>query len=92
MATFTLSKGTAKGKTWKATGTNPLTGKPMTIQGGQAGVKTGKDNRDSQKVFDARHDATGMTPKKFINKLLWNDKKPSLNGGKVTIPNKLFKK
>ena len=39
MATFKIMRGTAKGKTWKAVGTNPLTNRQMTIQGGQAGKK-----------------------------------------------------
>lgn len=44
MAKFIIETSTAKGKTWKATGTNPLTGRSITIQGGQKGVKVGKNN------------------------------------------------
>ena len=90
MATFKLSKATQEGKTWKAEGTNPDTGKEMTIQGGQEGVEVGKKNPQSEKSFDARHDATGMTPKKHINKLLWDDK--AKIGDSVEIPDELFKK
>ena len=89
MATFKIAKATLKEKTWKAVGINPKTGKEMTIQGGQAGTKVGKDNPDSEKSFDARHDATGMTPKKYINKLRWDDK--AAIGTSVNIPDKLFK-
>ena len=49
MTKFKIAKATAKGKTWKATGTNPETGKPMTIQGGQEGVKVGKNNPQSER-------------------------------------------
>lgn len=89
MAEFKISKGSS-GHTWKAEGTNPKTGRPMTITGGQAGVKVGKKNRDSEKTFDARHEATGMTPKKYINKLRWDDK--AAFGSLVNIPDELFGK
>ena len=90
MATFKLSKATQEGKTWKAEGTNPDTNKRMTIQGGQEGVEVGEKNPQSEKSFDARHDATGMTPKKHVNKLLWDDE--AKIGGSVEIPDELFKK
>ena len=90
MAKFTISTGTAAGKTWKATGINPVTGKKMIIQGGQKGVPVGKKNPASERSFDARHDATGMTPKKYINKLRWDNR--ATMGSHVIIPNKLFKK
>ena len=48
-AIFKISAGTAKGKTWKATGVNPATGKSMIIQGGQKGTVVGKKNPDSEK-------------------------------------------
>ena len=90
MALFKITKATLKEKTWKATGVNPETGRQMTIQGGQAGTLVGKNNPDSEKSFDARHDATGMTPKKYINKLRWDDK--AAMGTSVNIPDKFFKK
>lgn len=90
MAKFKIEKATAKGKTWKAVGVNPLTGKNMTFQGGQEGTPVGSKNPDSEKTFDARHEATGMTPKKYVNKLRWDDK--AAIGSTVTIPDKLFKK
>ena len=91
MAEFKIEKATAGGKTWKATGTNPVTGRQMTITGGLAGAKVGKKkNPEGEKTFDARHDATGMTPKKYINKLRWDDK--GAFGSTVTIPDELFKK
>jgi len=88
MAEFKISKATSEGKTWKAEGTNPKTGKKMTIQGGQEGVKVGSENPVSKKTFDARHDATGMTPKKYVNKLRWDDK--AKIGSTVNIPKNLF--
>lgn len=88
MAKFKIEAATAKGKTWKATGVNPATGKKMTFQGGQAGTQVGKRNPASEKSFDARHDATGMTPKKYINKLRWDDK--AKIGSTVNIPSRLF--
>lgn len=53
---------------------NPVTGKKMKFQEGQKGVRVGKNNPVSEQSFDARHDATGMTPKKYMNKLRWDDK------------------
>jgi hypothetical protein len=88
MATFKIMKGTAKGKTWKAVGTNPVSGRQMTIQGGQGGTRVGKNNPDSERTFDARHEATGMTPKKYINKLRWDNK--AKFGSSVNIPDELF--
>ncbi len=90
MADFKVSEATQEGKTWKAVGINPETGKRMTIQGGQEGVEVGKKNPKSDKSFDARHDATGMTPKKYVNKLRWDDKAEM--GSSVEIPDELFKK
>ena len=89
MASFKIMKATAKGKTWKAVGTNPKTGRKMTIQGGQGGTLVGKNNPKSERSFDARHDATGMTPIKYVNKLRWDNK--AKIGSLVRIPDKLFK-
>lgn len=83
-------RGTAEGKTWKAVGTNPETGRQMTIQGGLKGTPVGRYNPSSERSFDARHDATPMTPKKYVNKLRWDNK--ARIGSIVDIPNKLFKK
>jgi hypothetical protein len=90
MANFKVSKATQQGKTWKVEGINPVTGKKITIQGGQEGVEVGKKNPQSEKSFDARHDATGMTPKKYVNKLRWDDK--AKMDSTVEIPDELFKK
>lgn len=90
MAHFKISEATQEGKTWKAEGINPATGKKITIQGGQEGVKVGKNNPQSEKSFDARHDATGMTPKKYVNKLRWDDK-AKMNSS-VEIPDEFFDK
>lgn len=90
MANFKISKATSEGKTWKAEGVNPATNKKMTFQGGQKGVEVGKKNPQSEKSFDARHDATAMTPKKYVNKLRWDDK--AAMGSSVNIPDNLFNK
>lgn len=89
MAKFKIESATAKGKTWKAVGTNPITGKKMTFHGGQEGTPVGSKNPQSERSFDARHDATGMTPKKYVNKLRWDDK--AKIGSTINIPGKLFK-
>lgn len=90
MASFKIMRGTAEGKTWKATGTNPVTGRQVTIQGGQKGVKVGKSNPDQETSFDARHEATGMTAKKYINKLRWDNK--AKFGSTVNVPDEMFSK
>jgi hypothetical protein len=90
MANFKISKATVEDKTWKAVGINPVTDKKMILHGGQHGVKVGKQNPQSEKSFDARHDATAMTPKKYINKLRWDDKAEF--GSSIEIPDELFTK
>lgn len=90
MARFKITRDETGKHTWKAEGTNPKTGRKMTIRGGQVGTPVGKKNPKSEKSFDARHDATGMTPKKYVNKLRW-DNKARINSF-VTIPDKLFAK
>ena len=90
MANFKITKATQDGKTRKTEGLHPSSGKKIILQGGQAGVEVGKKNPTSEKSFDARHDATGMTPKKYINKLRWDDK-AKLNTS-VEVPDNLFDK
>jgi hypothetical protein len=90
MARFKITKDDTGKHTWKAVGTNPQSGREVVIRGGQAGTPVGRDNPRSERTFDARHEATGMTPKKFINKLRWDNKAP-LNGF-VEIPDRLFKR
>lgn len=90
MARFKISRDETGKHTWKAVGTNPETGKEVVIRGGQPGTPVGRDNEKSERSFDARHDATGMTPKKYVNKLRW-DNKARLNSF-IEIPDKLFKK
>ena len=90
MAKFKITKDETGKHTWKAVGTNPETGRQMTIRGGQAGTAVGRRNPDSERTFDARHDATGMTPKKYVNRLRWDDEAP-LNS-EIEIPDRLFKK
>ncbi len=88
MAKFKIETATAKGKTWKAAGTNPSTEKQMTLQGGQEDTLVGKKNPHSEISFDARHEATKMTPKKYINKLRWDDK--AKIGSVINIPKSIF--
>lgn len=90
VAQFKISKDETGKHTWKALGTNPQTGRQVTIKGGQAGTAVGKNNPKSEKTFDARHEATGMTPKQYINKLRW-DNKAKMNST-ISIPDELFKK
>ncbi|TCZ72962.1 hypothetical protein [Flaviaesturariibacter aridisoli] len=90
MARFKLSRDDSGKHTWMARGTNPETGRAVTIRGGQPGTPVGRANPQSEQTFDARHDATGMTPKKWINKLRWDNKAP-LNRF-VEIPDRLFRK
>lgn len=90
MARFKISKDESGKHTWKAEGINPKTGKEMVIRGGQAGTAVGTKNPDSEKTFDARHEATGMTPKKYINRLRWDNK--AKFGASVNIPDELFGK
>lgn len=91
MPKFKIMKPAAKGKSWKAVGKNPKTGRQMTIHGGQAGRKVGAKARGKKtaQAFDKRHDATGMTPKKYINKRRWDGK--AKIGSTVNIPTKYFK-
>ncbi|GAB4092573.1 hypothetical protein [Flaviaesturariibacter terrae] len=90
MARFKLSRDDSGKHTWKATGTNPETGRSLTLRGGQPGTPVGRDNPRSERTFDARHEATGMTPKKYINRLRWDNKAPL--GRFVEIPDRLFRR
>jgi hypothetical protein len=92
MAKFKVSPATAKGKAWKAVGTNPKTGREMTIQGGEDkhqgkwGTKGGK-TPEQVKSFKARH-GEPKTPKQFVNKRNWES--GSRINKTVNIPNNLF--
>ncbi|MBC7745804.1 MAG: hypothetical protein H7096_11955 [Flavobacterium sp.] len=89
MAHFTISKADDGKHTWKAEGTNPKSKRKITFKGGQAGKKVGSKNPEGEKTFDARHDAQGeMTPKKYVNKLRWDDK--AAIGSTIDIPDNLF--
>jgi DNA topoisomerase-1 len=90
MAKFKVTKDDSGKHTWMAKGETPKTGKETVIRGGQTGTPVGKQNPSSEKSFDARHNATGMTPKKYINKLRWDNK--AKFGTTVTIPDDLFGK
>lgn len=79
MATAKISKGTAKGKSWKA---EVFEGgkKIKTIQGGQKGTKLGGDRTAS---FKARHG--NKTAKQYINDKQW-EKGNLLIGKTLRIP------
>jgi hypothetical protein len=78
MATAKISKGTAKGKTWKAEIYKDGE-KIKTIQGGQKGTKLGGKRT---KAFMARHGNT--TAKQYINDLRWKGK--AKIGSTIHIP------
>ncbi len=83
-----ISAGDGK-HTWKAVGTNPKTGRQMTIKGGQKGVKVGPKNRTSKTVksFQARH-GSPKTAKQWVNKRRWQG--AAKMGSTVNIPSKFF--
>ena len=88
MAIFTLYTGTAKGKSWKATGIHPKTGRNHTIQGGQKGVDVSGKSKEEIAAFIARHETAGITPKIYINALRWNRE---INfGDEFEVPDELF--
>lgn len=79
---------------WKATGTNPVTGREVTLKGGDPnhrgkwGTQGGK-SKEKVKAFFARH-KNNNSPVAFINGLNW--KRGSQIGKTVNIPNEKFKK
>lgn len=73
-----ITRGTAKGKTWKAEIFNGDK-KVKTIQGGQKGTKLGGTRT---KAFLARHG--NETAKQYINDLRWKGK--AKIGTTITIP------
>lgn len=87
MPTAKIQRGTAQGKTWKATFT--VNGKQKTIQGGQKGVKVGMARTEkTRKAFAARHGES--SPKQKINAALWRGTKNI--GDTISIPSSAFKK
>ena len=77
---------------WKATGTNPKTGREVTLKGGEAkhrgkwGTKGGK-TKGQVKSYFARH-AKNKSPKAYINDRNWRS--GSQIGKTVNIPNERF--
>lgn len=77
---------------WKATGTNPKTGREVTLKGGEAkhrgkwGTKGGK-TKGQVKSYFARH-AKNKSPKAYINDKNWRS--GSQIGKTVNIPNERF--
>lgn len=87
MASFIISKASEKGKAWKAVGNHPITGKLMCMQGGRINTIIG-GSPARIKAFNARHEAVGISPKKYINALRWQSEAPF--GSTIQIPNDLF--
>ena len=91
MAKCKITKGTAKGKAWKAECI--VDGEKRTIQGGQEearnkwGIKGGK-TKEEVNSFLARH-GTPETAKQKINELNWT--KGSQIGKTIVIRDKFFK-
>ena len=91
MAKFKVKSGGST-SAWVAEGTNPKTGRDMTIRGGEVkhrgkwGTKGGK-TEGQVKSFRARH-GTPTSPKQWVNKQNWD--KGSRIGKTVNIPNDLF--
>lgn len=77
---------------WKATGTNPKTGREITLKGGEAkhrgkwGTKGGK-TKGQVKSYFARH-AKNKSPKAYINDKNWRE--GSQIGKTVRIPTNRF--
>lgn len=88
MARFTLQEGTAKGKSWKAVGKHPKTGRSHTIQGGQKGVDISDRSPAAIAAFAARQEVFGITPKIYINALRWNGEIKI--GDEFEVPDELF--
>jgi hypothetical protein len=93
MAKFQIkADNSGSGKAWVATGTNPKTGREMTIRGGEAkhrgkwGTQGGK-SEGQVKSFEARH-GKPTSPRQYINARNW--KAGSQIGKTVNIPNDLF--
>lgn len=85
MPKFKLSRDTSGGKAWKAVGTNPKTGRDMTLRGGQKGAKV-MPGTSKAKSFMARH-GEPKTAKQYVNKRIWQGKEV---GGTINIPKKFF--
>lgn len=91
MAKFKVTSG-GSSSAWKATGTNPKTGREMTIRGGDVahrgkwGTQGGK-TQGQVASFKARH-GTPTTPKQYVNMRNWQS--GSRIGKSVNIPKELF--
>lgn len=78
---------------WQATGTNPKTGREITLKGGESkhrnkwGTKGGKSEGQVKSYF-ARHAGDNKSPKNYINDLNW--RLGSRIGKSVNIPNNRF--
>lgn len=92
MALFKVSKSTDGRTAWVAKGTNPKTGREMTIRGGDPnhrgkwGTQGGKTEGQVKSYF-ARH-AKNKSPKAYINDKNWRE--GSQLGKTVNIPSNRF--
>lgn len=92
MALFKVMAAKDGKRAWQARGTNPKTGREVTLKGGEAkhrgkwGTKGGKSAGQVKSYF-ARH-AKNKSPKGYINDLNW--RLGSRIGKNVNIPNSRF--
>ena len=92
MAKAKIEKSTRKDKAWMATGTNPKTGKPFTIHGGQPshrgkwGTQGGKSKAQVES-FKARH-GNPTSAVQYVNMRNWTG--GSTIGKTINIPDKYF--
>jgi len=92
MALFKVAAARDGKHAWQATGTNPKTGREITIKGGEAkhrnkwGTKGGKTEGQVKSYF-ARH-AKNDSPKGYINDKNWRD--GSQIGKVLNVPNNRF--
>jgi hypothetical protein len=92
MALFKVSAARDGKHAWQAKGTNPKTGREVTLKGGEAkhrgkwGTQGGK-SKGRVKSYFARH-AKNKSPKAYINDRNWRE--GSQIGKSVNIPNDRF--
>lgn len=92
MALFKVSAAKDGKHAWQAKGTNPKTGREITLKGGEAkhrgkwGTQGGK-SKGQVKSYFARH-AKNKSPKAYINDKNWRE--GSTIGSTVNIPNNRF--
>ena len=87
MANFEITESTQKNTAWKVTGIHPFTGHFLSFQGGRKGTIIGGSTQRIA-AFNARHEASGISPVKYVNALRWQGE--ALFGSIIEIPDELF--